>query len=527
MALPPPPSHTTPHQKEKTTIPNLPFNHPINMNLSLVQKHLNAIYFSNSMAPSCNHSQNVHQLPQEVVVVVVPFPAQGHLNQLLHFSRLISSYNIPIHYITTTTHSRQVNFRAHGFKSTKNIQFHEFPTPIFTSPAPRNNPNNNSSINKFPSHLQPCSQISTNLRNPVAKILRALSHKSRRIIIIHDSLMGSVVQDYRAIPNAEAYTFHSVSAFTLFLYVWESLGKPFFIDSDMIKDLPSIDGCFSPEFNTFVRSEHEYSKFNSGKIYNTSRVIEGHFLDLLSKEQINKGKKQWALGPFNPITILGSTVQQPQQRHKSLTWLDKQVAKSVIFVSFGTTTSFSHEQINEIAMGLEQSQQKFIWVLRGADKENAFSEDVMERIELPKGFEEKVRDRGIVVTDWAPQLEILAHSSTGGFLSHCGWNSCMESISMGVPLATWPMHSDQPRNAVLITKILKIGLVIKDWAQRDELVLSNKIEKVVTTLMASKEGEVMRKRAQELSFVVKKAVGENGVTKNEFDSFIAHITRGI
>lgn len=110
--------------------------------------------------------------------------------------------------------------------------------------------------------------------------------------------MGSVVQDYREIPNAEAYTFHSVSAFTLFLYVWERRGRPFSIDSDMIKDLPSIEGCFTPEFNKFVRSQHEYSEFNSGKIYNTSRVFEGQFLDLLSKEQIDKGKKTMGSWPI-------------------------------------------------------------------------------------------------------------------------------------------------------------------------------------------------------------------------------------
>ncbi|XP_059295771.1 zeatin O-glucosyltransferase-like [Lycium ferocissimum] len=474
------------------------------------------------MAPSCNHNQNRvqngHQLPQEVVVVVVPFPAHGHLNQLLHFSRLISSYNIPVHYVTTTTHSRQVNFRVHGFKSTNNIHFHEFSTPVSNSP-----PINPNSITKYPSHLQLASQISTNLRKPVANILDSLSHKNRRIIIIYDSLMGSVVQDYLDIPNAEAYTFHSVSAFTIFMYVWENMGRPFAIDTDMIKDLPSNEGCFSPEFEKFVKSEHEYSKFSSGKIYNTSRVFEGPFLDYLSKEQINKGKKQWALGPFNPVSISGSI----QPRHKSLTWLDKQGPKSVIFVSFGTTTSFSDEQIKEIAIGLEQSQQKFIWVLRDADKENVFSKDFTKKIELPKGFEERVKENGLVVRDWAPQLEILAHTSTGGFLSHCGWNSCMESISMGVPLVAWPMHSDQPRNTVLITKILKVGSVIKDWARRDELVKSSKIEKVVRILMASEEGEEIRKRAEELSFGVKKAVGEGGVTKDEFDSFIAHITRGI
>ncbi|MCD7465325.1 hypothetical protein HAX54_001041 [Datura stramonium] len=465
----------------------------------------------------CGWNSCMESLSMGVPIIAWPMHSDQPRNGVL-----ITKFLRVVHYVTTTTHTRQVNFRVHGFKSRdNNIQFHEFPTPIFNSPTPYNNNNPNSST-KFPSHLQPSSQISTNLRKPVSKILRSLSHKTRRIIIIHDSLMGSVVQDHRKIPNAEAYTFHSVSAFTLFLYVWESMGRPFSIDADMIKDLPSIEGCFSPEFDKFVRSEHEYSKFNSGKIYNTSRVIEGTFLDFLSKEQISKGKKQWALGPFNPIAIS----EPAQQRHRSLIWLDKQVVpKSVMFVSFGTTTSFSDEQINEIAIGLEQSQQKFIWVLRDADKENVFSQDFTKKIELPKGFEDRVKERGIVVRDWAPQLEILAHTSTGGFLSHCGWNSCMESISMGVPLATWPMHSDQPRNTTLITKILKLGLVIKDWARRDELVMSDRIEKVVRILMASQQGEEMRKKAQELSFDVKKAMGEGGVTKNEFDSFIAHITR--
>ncbi|RVX09693.1 Zeatin O-xylosyltransferase [Vitis vinifera] len=43
---------------------------------------------------------------------------------------------------------------------------------------------------------------------------------------------------------------------------------------------------------------------------------------------------------------------------------------------------------------------------------------------------------GMVVRDWAPPLEILGHVSTGGFMSHCGWNSCMESITMGVPIGS-------------------------------------------------------------------------------------------
>ncbi|CAK9183982.1 unnamed protein product [Ilex paraguariensis] len=113
----------------------------------------------------------------------------------------------------------------------------------------------------------------------------------------------------------------------------------------------------------------------------------------------------------------------------------------------------------------------------------------------------------------------------GGFLSHCGWNSCMESISMGVPMATWPMHSDQPSNALLITKVLKVGVVVKDWARRHEIVSSLMVENAVKSLIVSAEGEEMRKRAAELGGAVRKSVEEGGLSRLDMDSFIAHITR--
>lgn len=107
-------------------------------------------------------------------------------------------------------------------------------------------------------------------------------------------------------------------------------------------------------------------------------------------------------------------------------------------------------------------------MLRDADKGDIF--------ELPEEYEERIRGVGMVVSDWASQLEILAHPSTGGFVSHCGWNSCTEAITYGVPIMTWPMHSDQPRNAVLVTDTLRVGLVMKEWAQREEVVSSLTVE---------------------------------------------------
>ncbi|CAA2961221.1 zeatin O-glucosyltransferase-like [Olea europaea subsp. europaea] len=445
----------------------------------------------------------------QVAVVMVPLPAQGHLNQLLHLSRLVSAYDVPVHFVGTTMHNRQAKVRVHGWDplAITNIHFHDFPVPSFPTPPP--DPN---ATTKFPTHILPSLQASIHLREPVYTFVNKLSSTAKRIVVIYDSLMAYVVQDIHSVTNAESYCFRSMSAFCVYSFHRKYAGKP----------LPSLEGCLPPEFSEFQKLQREARKFNSGDIYNASRLIEGLYLDLLAKENTKGTDKLWAIGPFNPVVI--HERKDSNSRHKCLEWLDKQLKNSVIFVSFGSTSSLSNEQIKELALGLEQSEQKFIWVLRDADKGDVFEGDV-RRAPLPEGYEERVEGRGLIERGWAPQLEILGHPSTGGFLSHCGWNSCTESISMGVPITAWPMHSDQPTNAMLITQILKIGLEVRNWADRDELVSSSTVEKAVRRLMDSAEGEEMRQRAADLEQAVKQSLMEGGATRKEMESFIAHITR--
>ncbi|KAK4725460.1 hypothetical protein R3W88_028239 [Solanum pinnatisectum] len=455
----------------------------------------------------------------QVAVVMVPLPAQGHLNQLLHLSRLITSYNIPVHYVGATTHIRQVKLRVHGFDpvTTKNLHFHEFPTPPFENPPP--NPN---ASHKFPNHILPLLYATIHFREPVCSLVnQLLGTNHRRVIVIYDSLMTWVLEDIPAIPNAECYRFNGFSAFYMSSSYWETKGKPFQPETEIFEDIISSENCATPElWELWNKQGSLEGKICSGELYNTSRVIEGSYLDLVAKE--TNGLNLWAIGPFNPL--LSEQNKDSNKQHQTLYWLDKQETNSVIYVSFGSTTTLSNKEIEELAIGLEKSMQKFIWVLRDADKGDVFAGEE-RRAQLPEGYEERIKGRGIIVRDWAPQLEILAHPSTGGFMSHCGWNSCMESISMGVPIAAWPMHSDQPRNSQLVTKVLKTGLTVRHWEHRDELVASEIVENAVRTLMASPEGDEMRKRASELSIAVKQSVMDGEGYGAEMNSFIAHITR--
>ncbi|PHT54521.1 Isoflavone 7-O-glucosyltransferase 1 [Capsicum baccatum] len=123
-------------------------------------------------------------------------------------------------------------------------------------------------------------------------------------------------------------------------------------------------------------------------------------------------------------------------------------------------------------MGLEQSKQKFLWVLGEADRGDTFTGEA-RRFVLPEGFEERIKEVGLLVREWAPQPEILAHSSTGGFLGDGSFENRLAREGVG-----------ETRGAV------------RPWAtRRDEHVTSEMAENAVKTSMASADGDEMRKRA--------------------------------
>ncbi|XP_074315002.1 zeatin O-xylosyltransferase-like [Silene latifolia] len=291
------------------------------------------------------------------------------------------------------------------------------------------------------------------------------------------------------------------------------------------------------------------SQIDAGTIYNGSRAVEGTYVGLL--EKLYPLKKHFAVGPTisnkfvpshsksdqNASTTVAADSHLPDKvrthaRHGCLTWLDDQEKDSVIFISFGTTLSLSEEQIQELATGLERSGHKFVWVIRQADKGDIFIDgDSQQEVEvkklLPDGFFERVGDRGMVISgEWVPQVEILGHLLVGGFMTHCGWGSLTESMTMGVPVIAYPMHSDQPLNSVLVTKVLKVGYLIRDdfWETREQTITSDIIENVVKKLMGSQEGEGVRKRAKDIGQRLRDSMAQGGASQLDIISFIAHVT---
>ncbi|KAH7537206.1 hypothetical protein FEM48_Zijuj03G0067900 [Ziziphus jujuba var. spinosa] len=233
-----------------------------------------------------------------VIVVIVPFPVHSHSNQLLQLSALISSYNVPVHYAGSASDNSQVRARASHGLNLSEIHFHDFPIPPFV-PHPTKIP-----TEKF---LLPYFHAVEQLREPVGDLLRDLSTKAERIIVIHDSISSSAVQDVSSIKNAESYTFQATTAFSILCFVSLEFGSKFLpipkeaeiVSSDNPIEIPSTEGAFSYETANFIANQQQFMRYAVGDLYNGCRLIDGAFLDHFVKNIQNNIKKAWSIGPLH------------------------------------------------------------------------------------------------------------------------------------------------------------------------------------------------------------------------------------
>ncbi|XP_052203894.1 UDP-glycosyltransferase 83A1-like [Diospyros lotus] len=193
-----------------------------------------------------------------------------------------------------------------------------------------------------------------------------------------------------------------------------------------------------------------------------------------------------------------------------LKWLDRQATQSVIYVAFGSLTTFNQTQFQELALGLELTNRPFLWVVQP---------DITDRTKdwYPEGFLDRVRTRG-KMSGWAPQQKVLSHPSVACFVSHCGWNSVMEGVSNGVPFLCWPYFADQFINQTYVCDVWMVGLGF----ERDEwgIVRGEEIQHKVEKLLGH---TVFRERVLQLKEETMASIAEGGCSNSNFNSFLEWI----
>ncbi|XP_012830919.1 PREDICTED: anthocyanidin 3-O-glucosyltransferase 6-like isoform X2 [Erythranthe guttata] len=271
-------------------------------------------------------------------------------------------------------------------------------------------------------------------------------------------------------------------------------------------------------------------KDTKGIMVNTFHDLESYAVDSLQSGGKSQTPRIYPIGPVWNLYKYNSVDDDVSN------WLDEQPEKSVVFLCFGTMGSFDESQVREIATALEKSGARFLWSLRkpgakGSKRQPPTEYESFEEV-LPEGFTERTKGIGRVI-GWAPQVAVLSHPAVGGFVSHCGWNSILESVSLGVPIATFPMYAEQQLNAFQLVKELGMAEEIRINYKIDfkgdsppEIVAAADIEVAIRRLMTAEEeggGGGVRGKVKEMQSKSRAALLEGGSSYKALSLFIEDV----
>ncbi|KAL5572068.1 hypothetical protein UlMin_021665 [Ulmus minor] len=445
-------------------------------------------------------------------VAILPSPGMGHLIPLVELAkRLVRHHGYTVTFVVPTDGPPTKAHKSVLEPLPSDAYDHVFLPPVNFDDLPEN------------------SKIETLISLTVARsldslreFLKSLISRKKLVSLVVD-LFATDAFDVAREFNISPYIFFPSSgmALSLFLHLPE-LDEKFSVE---YRELPEvkIPGCtpipgkelLDPvqdrknEAYKWVLHHTKRYRLADGVLANTFKELEPGATAALQEREPGKP----------PVYLVGPLVNvEPSTKAEELDclkWLDEQPHGSVLFVSFGSGGTLSTEQINELALGLEMSEQRFLWVVKrpndSVSNATYFKVDGGQNDKsdfLPNGFLERTKSRGFVVTTWAPQVQILSHSSTGGFLSHCGWNSTLESVVNGVPIIAWPLFAEQKMNAFLLTQESKLALRAK--ANENGIIGKEEIAKLVKALIEGEEGKRLRNQMKDLKEAAKRDLGEGG-----------------
>lgn len=284
-----------------------------------------------------------------------------------------------------------------------------------------------------------------------------------------------------------------------------------------VKDLPDlVHDRSSVYFKWFV--DH-CKRFQSADaiVLNSFLALEEESIRALTTGPTASSKLPiYVAGPLVRTGSNNNDAENEDDPSGCLRWLDEQPLESVLYVSFGSGGTLSTDQVTELAFGLELSEQRFLWVVRSPNDSISFGtylslDEKMDPLGfLPTGFLERTKGRGFLVQSWAPQVKILCHVSTGGFMTHCGWNSVLEGAVNGIGFIAWPLYAEQYMNAIVLVDKGKVAL--RAEKNKNGVVGRDEIAKVVKALMKGEEGRKIREKMRIIKDEADRTMSHDGLS---------------
>ncbi|KAF3438992.1 hypothetical protein FNV43_RR17267 [Rhamnella rubrinervis] len=458
-------------------------------------------------------------------IVFLPYVTGGHMIPMVDEARVFAQHGVDVTIILTKANAALFQKSIdRDFSAGHRIRIHviQFPSAQVGLPEGIENLNTITSIDM----AGPLTQGMVFLREPIEQLLRDVpsdcivadmffpwtldvandlgiprlafrgtsyfSLCAEHCVRIHEPHKYSSESGFVSLPGFP----HKIEMLTLQLPEWSRMTNRFTGMMDVMRE--AEENSYGVLMNSFHELEDAYEEY-----FKTTM-----------------GLKAWSIGPVS--LWVNRDVSDKSGRynitggdghHEVINWLNSKGKNSVLYVSFGGIAKLPATQLKEIAHGLEASGHPFIWVIRkkqNDEYQQVFTEGIEERMSESK--------RGFIIKGWAPQVLILDHPSTGGLVTHCGWNSILEGLNAGLPMIAWPLFAEQFYNEKLLTDVLRIGVAVgvKEWSNWGQegttaVVKREEVEKAVRLVMGGgKEATELRKKVSELQDAAKKALEIGG-----------------
>ncbi|KAL6845109.1 hypothetical protein ACP4OV_024604 [Aristida adscensionis] len=456
-------------------------------------------------------------------VVLYPGLGVGHLTPMVQLAKLFLQHGVDVTVALVEPPTKAPEFSAavaRAAASNPSITFHVLPPP---SSAPVADPSSDNTLTL----AQKISLMFDYLKAMNAPLRDFLSSLPSVHALVLDMFCADAF-DVAAELNLPAYTFFASSAGDLAVFLnmpslragmdtsFAELGDSVltFPGAPPLKasDLPS-DCCDDSVAAKALLRMFERMPEANGILINTFEFLETRAVFALRDGLCVLNRATPPVYCIGPLVSGGG-----DKEHECLRWLDLQPDHSVVFLSFGSLGTFSKKQLQEIANGLEKSGQRFLWVVRNPVEFGHRSSQPLLEPDLPAlfpdGFLERTKERGLLVKSWAPQVDVLHHKATGAFVTHCGWNSTLESITVGLSLLCWPLYAEQRMNKVFIVEEMKLGVEMRGY--NEDVVTADEVEAKVRLVMESKDGQALRKRVAAVKDKAADALKEGGSSHAAF-----------
>lgn len=439
--------------------------------------------------------------------VCVPYPAQGHITPILHVAKLLYSRGFHITFVNTEFNHKRL-LKSRGPTSLDGLPSFRFETIPDGLP-----PSDSDAAQDIPAL---CASTQKTCLPHFKNLIHKLNSSSADNVppvscIISDGVMSFTLDaaEEFGIPDVLFWT-TSACGFMGYYHYRHLIEKGYtplkdeccltngYLDT-AIDWIPGLKNIRLGDLPSFIRTRDpndmmvHFNKEETGRAHRGSALIFNTF-DALEKDVLDQlalmFPRVYSVGPLSlllnqvsddELKMLGSNLWKEDL--VCLEWLDSREPNSVLYVNFGSITVMTQKQLSEFAWGLADSGQNFLWIIRP----DLVTGDLAI---LPDEFYTQTKDRGLSA-DWCHQEHVLSHPSIGGFLTHSGWNSTLETLCAGVPMVCWPFFAEQPTNCRYCCNEWGVGMEINSDVKRAE------VKSLVCELMKGEKGKEMKKKALE------------------------------